>query len=173
MSLGNFPTARRGFDASDSEFALAQSARRIPDAAIARMMGRSVLDVRAITRRALPSAVESTPAVEPEPDPEPIIYTLPDPKTPPPEGTMAACFWWTAKRHGLTTADLKGRTKKLKIAHARQEAMWECAEVLREDGARKFTSTEIGRFCGGRDHATALWGIRKHGERLAARMAAQ
>ena len=64
-----------------------------------------------------------------------------------------------AAKHGLTTADLTGSRRTLPIARARQEAMWRMRQL-------SLTTTDIGRRLGGRDHTTALWGIRQHQRRI-------
>lgn len=171
---GTFATARRGFDATDSEYVLAQLVREIPVSAIARMMGRSLVDVQTV-------AAASVHAVERPPSPvEPIMLLAapgavehyPEPKAPPPEGTMSAAAWWVAQRYGVTMADLRGPSHMRVHAHPRHASFWECAQILNEDGTRRFSNGDIGRWHGGRDNSTVHNGIGQHEKRIAKARAA-
>lgn len=59
------------------------------------------------------------------------------------------------KHRGVSQAELLSPTRRRKIAHARQHAMW----LLRQEG---YSYPQIGRAFGGRDHTTALHGVRAH-----------
>lgn len=74
--------------------------------------------------------------------------------------TMADIIRETAEDHGLTADDLKGSNRRRHIAWARQDAMWR----MRREG--RWSSTQIGLALGGRDHATVLWGIKRHLARI-------
>jgi chromosomal replication initiation ATPase DnaA len=64
-------------------------------------------------------------------------------------------------RHGLTLVELTGPRQPRKIAHARFEFMERCREILRPDGANRYSTTMIGRFLGGRDHSTVVKGLKR------------
>ncbi|UPT53131.1 chromosomal replication initiator DnaA [Synechococcus phage Ssp-JY42] len=67
-----------------------------------------------------------------------------------------------AARHGLTAGDLIGRGREPSVVRARQEAMHVLYERRYADGTRRWTTTQIGQFLGGRDHSTVVMGIRRH-----------
>lgn len=67
-----------------------------------------------------------------------------------------------AIEHGLTVADLKGSSHSRPAVIARHEA---CYRLYKAG----LSTTQIGRALGGRDHTTALHGIRRHRERMAER----
>lgn len=69
--------------------------------------------------------------------------------------TMASIAAEVAIKHGLTVADLQSRRLGFRFAHPRQEAM----ALMRLAGK---STTQIGRFLGGRDHTTVLHGCRAH-----------
>lgn len=85
---------------------------------------------------------------------------------------MADVAAMVAERYGLTVDDLRGPSRRRPIVHARQEAMWLMRQVLRPDGAMRFGNAhrysypQISLYLGGRDHTTALWGVRQHQARL-------
>jgi chromosomal replication initiation ATPase DnaA len=64
-----------------------------------------------------------------------------------------------AERHGLTVDDIKSPSRVHRIVVARQETYY----LLREAG---YSYPQIGRFCGGRDHSSALHGTLKHEVKL-------
>jgi chromosomal replication initiator protein len=59
-----------------------------------------------------------------------------------------------AEKHDVTLEELRGRSRKRKIAWARQEAM---ALVWHE---HKLSTVRIGQLFG-RDHTTVLWALRQ------------
>lgn len=67
-----------------------------------------------------------------------------------------------AERHNLTPADLSGERRTRLIAAARQEAMYELRQRTR------LSTPQIGRYLGGRDHTTVLYGILAHQRRIGA-----
>lgn len=73
-----------------------------------------------------------------------------------------------AARHGLSAADLLGRSNARAITAARQEAMWELRGRRRSNGQPRWSLAQIGEYMG-RDHATVIWGIRAHGRRSASK----
>lgn len=64
-----------------------------------------------------------------------------------------------AQRHGLSLADLIGRSGCRKIVWPRQEAMLLCAVQRRWDGQRAYSYPKIARFLN-RDHTTIMHGVR-------------
>jgi len=69
-------------------------------------------------------------------------------------GTVAA-------KHGLNADELKGAGVSRAVCSARFEAMWTLYEARRADGSRRFTLPQVGRMLGGRDHSSALHGVRR------------
>ena len=69
------------------------------------------------------------------------------------DGRMMRATREFAAINGLRVDDLRGSSQAKEIAHARQDLM----AILH---SRKHSSTQIGRFLGGRDHSTILHGIR-------------
>jgi hypothetical protein len=67
-----------------------------------------------------------------------------------------------ATRHDLTVADLISDARPNRIAHPRQEAMYLMV------AAQRWSTPQIGRVLGGRDHTTVLTGVRRHAERSGA-----
>lgn len=61
-----------------------------------------------------------------------------------------------ADKHRVTVSDLKGRSRRRDIGHARQEAMTTVRDVL------GWSLPRIGRLLGNRDHTTILEGIKQH-----------
>lgn len=67
-----------------------------------------------------------------------------------------------ARQHGVNTIDLRGPSQHRFIAWPRQAFMAHAR-------AAGYTTTQIGRFLGGRDHTTVIHGSRRHAEREGAR----
>lgn len=72
---------------------------------------------------------------------------------------MAVIALRVAAKWGLTLEVLKGQSRRRSVAWARQEAMYEMYAT------GLFSSPQIGRFLGGRDHTTVLHGCRRHAAR--------
>lgn len=68
--------------------------------------------------------------------------------------TMASLLEGVAFRYGLTVADLKGPRYTWRLAHPRQEFMYEARLIGK-------SYPQIGRFLG-RDHTTVIHGVRAH-----------
>jgi len=115
-------------------------------------------------RRALVESYSGKPPIrraKVRPIPVPLLGPLwPDgsPKRPP---TMDSIIKRIAEKYGVTVAAIKGRCGAHELIPARHEFFYEAHRL-----GRPYTAA--GRFCGGRDHSTALWGKRRHEERLAA-----
>jgi putative intracellular protease/amidase len=79
---------------------------------------------------------------------------------------MAARLLQTvAAEHGVTVADLAGRSREAALTAARHAAM----AALVDAGV---SSVQAGRLLGGRDHTTVLSGVKRHRQRVAAAAAA-
>jgi chromosomal replication initiation ATPase DnaA len=85
--------------------------------------------------------------------------------------TLAEIALQVAIKHGLSVDDLRmpaglpgARTNDL--AFPRHEAFWLAWQQRRPDGKRRFTSQTIGKYFGGRDHSTVLWGVQRHTDHL-------
>lgn len=72
-----------------------------------------------------------------------------------------------AARHHLTLWQLCGVARAQRYSMPRDEAFWLAYQTGR------YSSTQIGRYFGNRDHTTVLYGIRRHAARLDARAAAE
>jgi hypothetical protein len=66
-----------------------------------------------------------------------------------------------AARHGLDPDLLRGAGRTHAVCMARFEAMWTLYEARLPDGRRRFSLPQVGRLMGGRDHTTALHGVRR------------
>jgi chromosomal replication initiation ATPase DnaA len=74
--------------------------------------------------------------------------------------TMRSIAERIAADHQIEVADLRGPGRSKRISHIRQQAM---AEMLKAG----FSTTQVGRFLGGRDHTTVVFGARQHAARSA------
>lgn len=74
--------------------------------------------------------------------------------------TMASLALHVANRHELTVTHLKGPCRNARFVLARQECMWELCQT------GKWSTTQIGRFLGDRDHSTVIHGRDRHQGRL-------
>lgn len=77
-----------------------------------------------------------------------------------------------ACKHGVPVAALRAPSSVANsridaIAIPRHEAFWLARQQLRPDGSPKYSLPMVGRFFGGRDHSTVLYGVRRHRDRLA------
>lgn len=90
-----------------------------------------------------------------------VIYPLPIGPVPVfgREITAARIIVDVAARHGIAVEDLKGSNRARKYSNPRQEAYYELRLHL------NWSLPRIGRYVGGRDHRSALHGIRKHAKR--------
>ena len=71
-----------------------------------------------------------------------------------------------ADAYGVTIADLKGSIRSRKFTIPRQHFMWMARRVTTESGAHRWSTPQIGRYLGGRDHTTVLHGISAHQARM-------
>lgn len=72
-----------------------------------------------------------------------------------------------AAMHGVTVADQIGPSRIATIARARHHAMWRMYQEPH------LSLTMIGRYLGGRDHTTVLYGIRRHQLRIDLQVASE
>lgn len=63
--------------------------------------------------------------------------------------------------NGVDLSDLRGPARHAPLVHVRQDAMRAMAEA-------GFSTPQIGRFLGGRDHSTVMWGINQSLDRAKA-----
>lgn len=66
-----------------------------------------------------------------------------------------------AAEFGVSVLDIKSERRGRHLCKARLKFYWRAARET------KHSYPEIGRFCGGRDHTTVLYGIRVHEKRMA------
>lgn len=114
-------------------------------------------------RAAVPQPPAHRPPPPPEPAPvmpyglEPLAARGEDSVAP----TVADICRETAERYGVTVQELKSARRGHRLVCARQEAMWRARHET------PHSLPAIGRFLGGKDHTTVMYGIRKHDERIA------
>lgn len=173
---GEFATARRGsLDAHDIAFITSKRDGGFPDAAIAKMIGRSVSYLQA-----LPNIVAPVEVARPVAPP----VTPPERVSPPKAANgkrlrryekrsmplrIRAIVDRIAERHGFTVEDLTGDSRKALVTFARQEAYATIREFRRPSSlACSYSLPTIGLWFGGRDHTTVLAGIRAHWLRVGA-----
>ncbi len=68
-----------------------------------------------------------------------------------------------AHHHGVTIADVRGRSRMRHIAYARQVAAWALRTAL-----PKLSLVEIGRMLGGLNHTTVIYSVRQIAQACAA-----
>lgn len=91
--------------------------------------------------------------------------------------TLVEIAFAVAAKHGVTTAELRtpigvGKSASWNISHPRQEAFWIARQQRCPDGSYRHSLPSIGRYFGGRDHTTVIYGIRAHAHRMANETAA-
>ncbi len=163
---GKFATARRGaLDLSEVDFIRAHLGRKVPVRHIAAMLRRPLSDVQ--------PWVEEARKPPPEPEPEAFVPVVP--RRPsvvlslwrgllPVPVTMDGIARDVAAKHGLTLEQLRGRSRKRRIAHPRQEAMWRMMETER------WSTIRVGRYFD-RDHSTVIHACQVHAKRVAVLLA--
>lgn len=144
---GQFATSRRGaLDEFELKFIYAKAEAGIPDAAIARMLGRNVDTVVAArenlgVKRVMRKLSAGTRDAEPEQRGIPDVAR---------EIIRDVC-----RRHNVNYDAMLSPARARRIAWPRQEAFW------RLDAAGKWSTTKIGQFFG-RDHTTVIHGVRAY-----------
>jgi chromosomal replication initiation ATPase DnaA len=84
--------------------------------------------------------------------------------------TLREVAFKVAQKHGIKSSDLTAPngtedSKSNAFAHPRQEAYWLAYKQPGEIDEHQHSLTAIGRFFGGRDHTTVLFGIRAYERR--------
>lgn len=82
--------------------------------------------------------------------------------------TIADIKAQVAAKHGVRIAELEGPGRWRSLAYARFEAFYLARQVVRQDGKPRWSYPTIGRYFGGRDHATVIHGVRRHQKMMAA-----
>jgi hypothetical protein len=65
-----------------------------------------------------------------------------------------------AEKHRIPFSVLLSERRTKPVVMARHEAFWRCHRET------SLSLPQIGRFLGGKDHTTVLWGIRQHEKRM-------
>lgn len=84
-----------------------------------------------------------------------------------------------ARRGNVTPREIVSPSREHRIAHARQEVMWEARMLLKADGTQKYSWPQIGREIGRLgdrdplDHTTIMYGFKKHAARRREKMLAE
>lgn len=173
---GEFATSRRGgIDPYEIDFITARAADGCADGAIAKMLGRSVEEVRA-TRMAIKVTpanrnTYSAPCVVPQPParipqrpsrvPEPVKkYASVRRARPAPERAQKI-IREVCGLYDITWDEIMGDSQTRRISHPRQQAYWRLSKA-------GFPLADIGRFFEGRDHTSVRHGVIAHEKRLAA-----
>lgn len=91
-----------------------------------------------------------------------ILCALPVPSVRSPRQVMMDIAASVATAHGLSVADVLGRCRTAKVAHARQELYYRLRQSL-----PRLSLPQIGRLLD-RDHTTILYGIAKYEARVGA-----
>jgi chromosomal replication initiation ATPase DnaA len=86
--------------------------------------------------------------------------------------TMSTIAEVVCARHGIGLEQIRGSSRERHIAWPRQEAMWLIRQVRAGNGAARYSTTQIGRYFGGRDHTTVLHAIKSHEARTLAQQEA-
>jgi len=167
-SAGLYATARRGRITPDEiAFIQKKADQGVRAANIARMIGRSVTDVRAWMSALNPPAQEA-PKLSTQKQPRVVLSLwrglittygdIPDGERAETKRELVERICW---QYGITVEDVRGPSRVRGIARARQHVMYEMVE------AKRWSLPQIGMYLGGRDHATVLHGYRRHAQRLA------
>lgn len=101
------------------------------------------------------------PAPTPTPTPRPKPAAVPAPVAAAPAPSMEDIKRAVAAHYGLSVDDIDCGSKRAPLALPRQVSMWMCRNMT----GQSFPA--IGRHHGGRDHTTAVYAVKKMGERIA------
>ena len=83
----------------------------------------------------------------------------PVPRPAPPPERVVAILREVARAHGVSVSDLIGESRRRRISHARQEAMWRLRRLDWRGGVRGRPSiVQIGEWMN-RDHSTVSYGV--------------
>ena len=103
----------------------------------------------------IPKKVPTATMVVPDRD---AIIKLFEPKFASPSGEI---IYRVAQKHGVSIADIKGKSRRHMFVKARQEAAYEIREQ------RGLSLPQISKMLGDRDHTSILHGIKRHTALLA------
>lgn len=67
-----------------------------------------------------------------------------------------------AARHGVKASEIRGYSRGQRIARPRHEFVWIARSYKLANGRHRFSTTQIGRFLGNRDHTTVISSFRRH-----------
>ncbi len=81
--------------------------------------------------------------------------------TPPAKRSMRDIATEIAEQNGFKLHDLVGVSRCQPVARVRHQAF----HAIMATG--RFSTPQVGRFFGGRDHTTIIHGVRRHAERMA------
>lgn len=159
---GEFATARRGGIAADVDFILSQAERGTPAGAIAKMAGRSVIDVRAVLETTWPhrSATAASTAGRRATVTQRILRARQEAAKPMPSH-IRLTYERIATAYGVPFTDMMFSAKRGGwVQQARNEAY----HLAYRTG--EYPATAIARWFGLLDHTSVLTGIRKHQQRV-------
>ncbi len=83
--------------------------------------------------------------------------------------TLAAILGEIAALYGLSTQQLKQRTRRHDISHPRQHAMAVMRAEPGPDGRPRYSCQQIANYLGAKDHTTVAYGVQAHARRQAAK----
>jgi chromosomal replication initiation ATPase DnaA len=84
---------------------------------------------------------------------------LPPAPVVPPQPALQTIIKLVADRHGVTVAEIKSASRHKRLIPARQEFFY-----LAHKAGKSYPQAAL--YCGGRDHSTAMYGKRRHEERM-------
>jgi hypothetical protein len=146
MIAGDFASPVRGVDRG---FIARQRGRGVPDAAIARMGGWCVIDVRAVSPDPVLAAIER---IERLAKPTLPIHAMSIPD-------VAQILRHIAEQYGITPEDILGHSHSQEYVEPRHEAFAVVYELNR------YTLAELGRLFDKTSNGIA-YGLKRHYERL-------
>lgn len=114
-----------------------------------------------IAKPVKPKAVRAKRAQKPKRAPRPAPAPVPAPVATAPAPSMEDIKRAVAAHYGLSVEEIDCGSKRAPLALSRQVSMWMCRNMT----GQSFPA--IGRHHGGRDHTTAVYAVKKMGERIA------
>lgn len=147
---GDFATSRRGgISARELELIREKTWEGASIQAIATMLGRPMTDVAAMA-----AGMPRKPRASYPPRPQ-VVFNH---GWLPPETEMVRITRETAAKYGVSAAQIRGPRRDKAVIAPRFEAMWRIYDT------GLYSTVSIGRYFGGRDHATVMHAIRRHAE---------
>lgn len=80
--------------------------------------------------------------------------------------TMAEIAEFVAEKYGISVTTIRGRERPSFYGPARHEAMWLMRQRKWANGRHRWSYPQIGEFFDGRDHTSAIHGVRTHQARI-------